>query len=144
MRRSERTPAAALSRLPGRSKPAIRSLARRKSWQMSQVPLKTFGANSMKGTHKTPRATVDTNLVIGALITPSGIGQKLLTAFSEDAFEWIISTAAFSEIENVLTRETIQGKYRISTAKIEEALTTIAEAAVFLETPPVASLPLHS
>jgi len=52
-----------------------------------------------------PRAVLDTNVLVSALITPSGASARLLLALRAGAFELVVSPMLLSELREVLARQ---------------------------------------
>lgn len=72
-------------------------------------------------TRSVPRAVLDTNVLVSALITPVGATARLLAEFQAGAFEIVVSPMLLVELRDVLDREKIR-RY-----------VTIAEADAYVE-----------
>ena len=55
-----------------------------------------------------PRAVLDTNVLVSALITPAGAPARLLAEFRSGAFELVVSPLLLTELRDVLSREKIR------------------------------------
>lgn len=56
-----------------------------------------------------PRAVLDTNVLVSALITPLGASAQLLVDFRAGAFEVVVSPMLLAELREVLAREKSRG-----------------------------------
>ncbi len=52
-----------------------------------------------------PRAVLDTNVLVSALITPSGASARLLLDFRAGSFELVVSPMLLTELRDVLGRQ---------------------------------------
>jgi hypothetical protein len=68
-----------------------------------------------------PRAVLDTNVLVSALITPLGASARLLVELRAGAFEVVVSPMLLAELRDVLAR----GKFR--------SYVTAAEADAYVE-----------
>jgi putative PIN family toxin of toxin-antitoxin system len=98
----------------------------------------------MRKEHKKPRVTIDTNLVISGTISPQSIPSQLLTAFTQGEFYWVLTEDTFTEIHEVLTRDSIIKKYHIDEDYALAFLENLTVAADFVKALPLNSLPVHS
>ena len=55
-----------------------------------------------------PRAILDGNVLVSALITPAGAPARLLAEFRSGAFELVVSPQLLNELRDVLGREKIR------------------------------------
>ena len=62
-----------------------------------------------------PRAVLDTNVLVSALITPVGASARLLVELRAGAFELVVSPMLMTELRDVLGRE----KFRRYVTKVE-------------------------
>jgi putative PIN family toxin of toxin-antitoxin system len=76
---------------------------------------------------ETPRAVLDTNIVVRGHISSRGKPAAVLNAFYERRFVWITSPAILSEVEEVLRRDEVMAKTHMTAAVVE-----IVTADVFL------------
>jgi putative PIN family toxin of toxin-antitoxin system len=79
-----------------------------------------------------PRAVLDTNVLVAALLAPRGPSGRLLRAFDRRRFTFVTSAAILDEMVDVLARDKIQRILSLSVediANIRVALQQIAEAA---------------
>jgi putative PIN family toxin of toxin-antitoxin system len=91
-----------------------------------------------------PRVTIDTNLVVSGTISPQGIPSKLLTAFTNGEFHWGLTEDTFSEIHEVLTRDSLIKEYHLDADHTLAFLENLIVAADFVKPIPHDSLPIHS
>jgi putative PIN family toxin of toxin-antitoxin system len=81
-----------------------------------------------------PRAVLDTNVLVAALITPDGASARLLVALRAGAFESVVSPQLLDELRDVLA----QPKFRRYVSR-EEAATyvrLIERSSIVLADPP--------
>src|SRR5574340_1093016 len=88
------------------------------------------------------RVVVDTNLVISGAIAAGSLPDQVLAAWERGDYIWVISTAIFREISDVIQRDHIRKKYHISDARVARILVGLRLGATFVE--PADELPLHS
>jgi uncharacterized protein len=82
-----------------------------------------------------PRAVLDTNVLVSALISPGGPSAALLLELRAGAFELVVSPALLSELRDVLARPKF-GTY-VTAAEVEAYVELIEhEAAVHPDPPP--------
>jgi len=81
-----------------------------------------------------PRAVLDTNVLISALISPGGPSAALLLELRAGAFELVVSPALLAELREVLARP----KFRpyVTAAEVAAYLDLIEHAATMHEDPP--------
>ena len=96
-----------------------------------------------KTAHK-PRVTIDTNVVISAIISPKSTASRLLTSWTAGDFQWIVTEELVAEIKTVLGRERIRHKYHISEQDAASFLNNLAVATELVATQPLESLSLHA
>ena len=87
-----------------------------------------------------PRAVVDTNLFVSALITRRGLPYALLNAWLQELFRLVLSEALYRELAIVLHRPHVAQRYGLTESEITQLLTLAATQALLVE--PAASLPL--
>jgi putative PIN family toxin of toxin-antitoxin system len=76
----------------------------------------------------TPRAVVDTNLIVSGVILSSGNPHALLAAWRAGAFKLIFSTQQYVELVDVLSRPKLVDRYHLETddlAALFDGLATI-------------------
>jgi putative PIN family toxin of toxin-antitoxin system len=64
------------------------------------------------------RAVLDTNVLVSALITPSGPPRRILTAWRRREFELLTCLPLLRELNRVLHYPRLQGKYNLREADI--------------------------
>lgn len=80
-----------------------------------------------------PRAVLDPNVLVLALISPAGPSAKLLIELRAGAFELVLSEQVLGELGEVLGRE----KFRryVATPEIEEYLSLLRDEALIADDP---------
>lgn len=80
-----------------------------------------------------PRAVLDTNVLVSALITPEGASAQLLTELRAGAFELVVSPLLLAELGEVLGRP----KFRryVSQPEIDAYVEFIRQDSVVLDDP---------
>lgn len=73
-----------------------------------------------------PRAVVDTNILIRALIKPRGTVGPILTQLAAGAFELVYSTLLLDELVEKLALPRIRAKYALDDQVIETTLALVA------------------
>jgi uncharacterized protein len=66
----------------------------------------------------TPRAVLDTNIVVRGHISARGKPAAVLDAFYERRFVWITSAAILTEIDEVLRRGEVAAKTKMTAAEV--------------------------
>jgi putative PIN family toxin of toxin-antitoxin system len=86
------------------------------------------------------RAVLDPNVLVSALISPSGPSAELLAELRLGAFELVTSPLLLAELEGVLRRE----KFRryITEAEVDAFVDLIRRESVLLDDPEPSSTPL--
>jgi len=80
------------------------------------------------------RAVLDPNVLVSAAISPNGPPRQILTAWTDERFELIISPAVLDELADVLARPKLQ---RFITAVLAVAfIDGLAANAVIVQDPP--------
>lgn len=90
----------------------------------------------------TPRATIDTNLFVSALITPRGLPGLLLRAWERGEFVVVTSPALVTELEAVLARDKLRARYFLSPEAVGRLVGRLRYVAEQAAVP--ADLPIHS
>jgi putative PIN family toxin of toxin-antitoxin system len=85
---------------------------------------------------------IDTNLFVSASISPRGVPSRLLTLWEQNRIRVITSSELVAEVEGVLHRDSIKGKYQLAEERISELVTRLQQAAEHVS--PLTPLPLHS
>ncbi|MBI3283042.1 putative toxin-antitoxin system toxin component, PIN family [Candidatus Curtissbacteria bacterium] len=89
-----------------------------------------------------PTVVVDTNIFISAIIR-RGIPYKLLEIWQKDKFTLITTQSLFDEIADVLKREKVYRKYRITKDEITKLLDGLQLNATFINPLKIPDLPIH-
>lgn len=77
-----------------------------------------------------PKAVLDTNILVSALITPRGTPAKILQTWRTGRFELVTSPPLLLELKDVLSRPKIRERYHLTPADIRDLLSLLATAAV--------------
>lgn len=85
---------------------------------------------------------IDTNLVISGTIAPGSLPDQILTAWEKRDFIWVISDEISEEIGEVIQRDHIRKKYRLSDKRIAQITLGIKLGARFVV--PSHKIHLHS
>ncbi len=87
-----------------------------------------------------PRAVLDTNVLVSALITPQGASAQLLLELRDGAFELVVTPMLLAELDEVLHRP----KFRriLSTPEIDGYVALIRHECIVMEDPAPSSDPL--
>lgn len=87
-----------------------------------------------------PRAVLDTNVLVSALITPEGASAQLLTELRAGAFELVVSPLLLAELGEVLRRP----KFRryVSGSEIDAYVDLIRRAGIVHDDPAPTTRPL--
>jgi putative PIN family toxin of toxin-antitoxin system len=89
-----------------------------------------------------PRAVLDTNVLISALISPGGPSAALLLELRAGAFELVVSPALLAELRKVLSRPKFQTY--VTVAEVAGYVELIEHEATVHEDPPPAEEPLSA
>lgn len=89
-----------------------------------------------------PRAVLDTNVLVSALISPGGPSATLLLELRAGAFELVVSPMLLAELADVLARK----KFRryVSAAEAAAYVDLIRREAMVLDDPPPGARPLSA
>jgi putative PIN family toxin of toxin-antitoxin system len=79
-----------------------------------------------------PKAVLDTNILISAVITPRGTPAKLLQAWREGTFDLITSPPLLFEIKETLSLPKIAHRYRLRPEDIRDVLALLAGGAILV------------
>ena len=83
------------------------------------------------GPNGVPRAVLDTNVLVSALITPDGASARLLLEFRTGAFEVIVSPTLLAELRDVLSRPKFE-RY-VSAPEVDAYVELIGRESVLVE-----------
>ena len=88
-----------------------------------------------------PAVIVDTNVVVGALLTAqeASPGARVLDGMLAAAFPFVVSEALLADYRTVLVRPTLRKLHGLTVAEVEAILTDLAQHAIVLA--PAASPP---
>jgi len=75
------------------------------------------------------RLVVDTNVIVSAYVTPSGLPSKVLLNWERRQFELLISSDILAEYERLLHRPRIIARHRMNDAEISAVIKNFWEAA---------------
>lgn len=75
-----------------------------------------------------PRAVLDTNILVSALIAPRGTPARIVQAWRDGAFELITSPPLLEELREALHRPKIARRYHLSPKDIHDLLSLLANA----------------
>ena len=92
------------------------------------------------GPRSVPRAVLDTNVLVSALITPDGASARLLLELRAGAFELVVSPLLLGELRDVLLRD----KFRryVTEPEIDAYLALIASEGIHHDDPAPAGEPI--
>ena len=79
------------------------------------------------------RVVIDTNVVISALLSSTGIPAQILEAWRLDAFELVVSEPILAEYHKALSYEPVLARHRMSHEEIAEIVEGFREFAVLIE-----------
>jgi putative PIN family toxin of toxin-antitoxin system len=87
-----------------------------------------------------PRAVLDINVLVSALITPQGASAQLLLELRDGAFELVVSPMLLAELDEVLRRP----KFRriVSQPEIDAYVQLLRRESIVVEDPAPSSEPL--
>ena len=89
-----------------------------------------------------PRAILDTNVLVSALITPHGASARLLVELRAGAFELIVSPMLLAELQEVLLRDRFR-RY-VSPAEVDAYVELVRSLAVVHDDPECSEAPLSA
>lgn len=78
-----------------------------------------------------PKAVLDSNVIVSALIVPHGNPARIILLAKEGKFECVLSEDILLEVRNVLQRKHIQKKYHPAEDAIEEFIQAIRAHSTF-------------
>lgn len=82
-----------------------------------------------------PRAVVDVNVLVSALLQPDGAPARLVRAWLDGAFELLASAQLMAELAGVSARPSL--KRRIDDLALDALVATLQQEAIFVDDPPV-------
>ena len=82
---------------------------------------------------RVPRAVLDTNVLVSALVTPAGASARLLLELRAGAFELVVSPVLLAELREVLHRDRFR-KY-VSVEDADASVDAISRDALIIEDP---------
>lgn len=80
------------------------------------------------------RAVLDPNVIISALLSPSGTPARLLLAWLDGAFELVVSETLIAELERALAYPKLRDRIRAEDAA--ELIAVLSRSAATVEDPP--------
>ena len=75
-----------------------------------------------------PRALIDTNVWISAILNPSGQPARILAAFRQGQFVAVLSRPLVEEIANVLYRPRIYRRWQFDVTGVQQTLYLLSQA----------------
>jgi putative PIN family toxin of toxin-antitoxin system len=87
-----------------------------------------------------PRAVLDTNVLVSALITPDGASARLLLEFRAGAFELIVLRTLLTELRDVLGRPKFERC--VSAPEVDAYVELIGRESILVEDPAPSPEPL--
>lgn len=83
----------------------------------------------MKYAWSVVRVVVDTNTIVSGVLTPAGAPGAVLTAFRDGRFTLITSEPMLAEVDEVLRRPRIAGRYGIQAGDVDALVALMRERA---------------
>lgn len=77
-----------------------------------------------------PKAVLDTNILVNAVITPQGTPAKILQAWRDGIVDLIASPPLLFKVKETLSLPKIAHRYRLTTEDIRDVLTLLASSAI--------------
>lgn len=77
-----------------------------------------------------PKAVLDTNILVSALITPRGTPGRIVQAWRDGSFELITSPSLLEELREALHRPKIAHRYHLSPKDLHDLLALLAGTAI--------------
>jgi putative PIN family toxin of toxin-antitoxin system len=87
-----------------------------------------------------PRAVLDTDVLVAALITPNGASARLLLELRAGAFELVVSPKVLAELRDVLSRPEFEP--HVSAGEIDAYIELIQRESIVVEDPAPSPQPL--
>lgn len=79
------------------------------------------------------RVVVDTNVLVSALLSPSGAPAKVLRHWEAEAFESVVSEEILAEYARVLSYPRIAGRLKLTSESADELVATLRRFAILVE-----------
>jgi len=76
------------------------------------------------------RAVLDVNVLISALITPSGVPAQILDAWRAERFLVVISQPVLAEFERVVARPQLRNRYGLTPPRVERLVRGLRQFAL--------------
>src|SRR5437879_273877 len=76
---------------------------------------------------------LDTNIIIGAAITPKGPPGRIISAWRSSAFVWITSLALLQELERAFSYTRVQRYLTWDASQVTEFLTLVRRTTTLVE-----------
>jgi putative PIN family toxin of toxin-antitoxin system len=76
------------------------------------------------------RAVLDANVLVSAILSPTGVPAQVLTAWREEQFQLVISDAILEEVARVFQYPKITKYHRWSTAQLRAFLDDLRQLAI--------------
>lgn len=73
-----------------------------------------------------PKAVLDTNILVNALITPRGTPAKIIQAWRVEQCDLVTSPPILEELQEALSRPKIKTRYHLSSEDIRNVLTLLS------------------
>lgn len=80
-----------------------------------------------------PRAVVDTNVWVSAVLNPAGSPARILEAFASGRFDLVTSEPLLAELADVLRRPRIVRRYRIDEDEVTRLLALLRTRATLVD-----------
>lgn len=90
-----------------------------------------------------PKAVLDTNILVSALISPRGTPANIVQAWRAEHFDLAISPPILEELQEALSRPKIRRRYHLSTSDIHDFLTLLTQATILVAGTGSVSAPIH-
>ena len=90
-----------------------------------------------------PRAVLDTNILVSALISPRGTPANIVQAWRAEQFDLVTSLPILEELQEALSRPKIRRRYHLLTSDIHNFLTLLTQAAILVAGTRSVSAPIH-
>lgn len=79
-----------------------------------------------------PKAVLDSNVIVSALIVPHGKPAQIILHAKQGKFICVLSAEILQEVRGILHRQHIQKKYHPSEQAIQDLLTVLQELSVMI------------
>lgn len=64
------------------------------------------------------RVVLDTNVIVSALLSPTGVPARIVTAWQQERFELLVSESILSEYERALNYDRVRTRHRLDATEI--------------------------